>query len=820
MQAKQGTLRTVVVVLIASLVLTACNGSNGQGSTWFNLPSIPVTLDAQGNASVLGFSLGYIGLQPSLIAQLQAANVQELEIRIGHNGIFLYQNGQALPYIAWNDQSVETLNSVLRSGALDSYGVPGDTVATALPWARRIGLGVDLRLPLASGATALDIPNWRGETPVTAGGDVATTIGPIAINGLAFDQSGNASIAGTSLSDLGIAFALPANVLQILQQINAEQVSINTSSTGIQLALNGQPLPSIAYNGESLGRALGLAQPFVAGTPMESTLADLGPQLEGADIEVAVSFTGEPVGGIQIASVPLQLQADGRLSAYGIAVTNVGADLVGSLQGAGVEQLFVNIAQDNLILAVNGEALPVITWSPETLALIGDLAPALGLPADMIGSVLPLVQGLLSESPLGLSIAVAPATSAEPVAVDATVPDVAGLPEPDIQIGAVLQNGQLQSVAGLPVSTLSGLGIAIPALPADIVNILNSLGVNQLQIVSSSNVLVVRGDESTLLALTYTDESLGNLLSLVGALTGDTGLIDTVNQYLPLITAQNLNIVVGLNGGEAPATRLTDIPLTVQQDGSLLVYGADLGLGSLLPAETIALLQSADLQQVNLDIQGNSLYLAVNGEALPVISWNVDALDTVQQVVGALVAVSPELLGTVLELLQTTDIGLQVGLPPAQGATAIVVPADFDVTQMQLQAPDLGGIDPPVVQLVLNYENGRLVEAGGIPVEVLAALGLPPLDLPANLNAVLAGQFNQVRLVGSPNMMEIMGGDTTLMTLSYDTATLENTLDVASPFLPAQFSSILSDEGIGALLGQNILPLLTSANVNVTANLE
>ncbi|MEZ4633858.1 MAG: hypothetical protein R2856_02570 [Caldilineaceae bacterium] len=53
----------------------------------------------------------------------------------------------------------------------------------------------------------------------------------------------------------------------------------------------------------------------------------------------------------------------------------------------------------------------------------------------------------------------------------------------------------------------------------------------------------------------------------------------------------------------------------------------------------------------------------------------------------------------------------------------MVVPDDFDATQIQLQAPDLGDLDPPVVQLVLNYENGRLVEAGGIPVEVLAALG-------------------------------------------------------------------------------------------------
>ncbi len=820
MQAKQGILRTVVVVLITSLVLTACSGSGGQGSTWFNLPSIPVSVDANGNASALGFNLGYIGLQPSLIAQLQAANVQELLVRIGHNGIFLYGNGEALPYVSWDDQSVETLQAVLRSGALDSYGIPGDTAATALPWARRIGLGVRLQLPLASGATALNVPRWHGETPVVTGGDVATTIGPIAINGLAFDQAGNASIAGTPLSDLGVAFALPANVLQILQSIDAEQVSINTTPTGIQLALNGQPLPSIAYNGESLNRALGLAQPFVAGTPMENTLADLGPQLQGADIEMAVSFTGEPVGGIQLSSVPLQLQADGSLSAYGVPVTNLGADLVGNLQSAGVEQLFVNVRQDNLILAVNGEALPVITWGPETLAMLGDLAPVLGLPADTIGGILPLVQGLLAESPLGLTIAVAPAETAEPVEVDASVPDITSLPEPDIQIGAVLNNGQLQSVAGLPVSTLSGLGIAVPDLPANIVDILNGLGVNQLQIVSSSNVLVIRGDDSTLLALTYTEESLGRLLSLVGALTGDTGLVDTVNQYLPLLTAQNLNIVVGLKGGEAPATRLSNVPIAVQQDGSILVYGADLGLGSLLPADLIATIRSADLQQVNLEVQDNNLYLAANGEALPVITWNTDALDTVAQIVSALVNVSPDLLGTALELLQTTDIGLQVALPPTSGAAAVNVPADFDVTQVELQSPDLGDFSQPVVQLVLNYENGRLVEAGGIPAEVLSSLGLPSLDLPANINTVLTGQFDQVRLVGSPNMMEIMGGDTTLLTLNYDTATLENTLDIAQPFLPQQITSFLQDEGVGTLLGQNILPLLTGANVNVTANLQ
>jgi hypothetical protein len=821
-QVKLGYLRTVVVVLIASLVLTACSGNDGQGSTWFNLPSVPVDVDANGNASVLGFNLGYIGLQPSLIQQLQAANVQELEIRIGHNGIFILANGEALPYIAWNDASVDTLQTVLRSGALAGMGVDGDTIASALPWLRRIGLGATVDLPLASGATALDVPRWRGEQLVTASGDVPTTIGPIAINALAFDQAGNASLGGVSLSDLGAGISLPPNVLQILQSLNAEQVSINTEPTGIQLALNGAPLPSIAYDSDSLSRALSLAQPFVAGTPLANTLGELGPQLVGADIDVAVSFTGTPVGGISLAAVPLRLQEDGTLIAYGLPATNVGTDLVQSLQSAGVQQLFVNVLQNSLVLAVNGEPLPIITWSDRTLGLLTDLAPTLGLPADTINNVLPLVQNLLSENPLGLSIAVAPAESAEPVTVDASVPDVSNLPEPDIQIGAVLSNGEIQSLAGLPASTLSGLGVAVPELPANVVDILNNLGVGQLQIINTGAALVIRGDEEILLSVIYNEASLQQALSLVGALTGNTDLVSTIEGYLPVLTGQAINVVVALNGGEAPATRLTNVPITVQEDGGVNVYGADLGLGSVLPSEIVDALQSANVQQLNVDIQENNLYLAANGNALPVISWNEESFDTIQQLVGALMNVSPEMLGTALELIQTIDVGLQVALPPAEGAEAVQVAEDFDVTQIELQAPELGDLSQPIVQLVLNYEGAELVEAGGVPATVLQALGIPSLDLPSNLVSVLTDQLqaNQIRLIGSPNAMEISAGEETLLTLHYDTATLQETIQVIEPFLPEQIATFLQDQDVSNLLEQNILPLLTGANVNVTANLQ
>jgi hypothetical protein len=819
-QVKPGYLRTVVVVLIASLVLTACSGSGGQGSTWFNLPSIPVNVDANGNASALGFNLGYIGLQPSLIAQLQAANVQALEVRIGHKGVFILANGDPLPYIAWNDASVATLQEVLRNPQMQPMlQNNGSTIASAIPWLRRIGLGAQLRLP----AARADLRRWRGEQVVVAPRTApATTIGPMVLGGLAFDQQGEASLGGISLADLGAGFTLPPDVLQILRALNAQQVTVNTRPTGIELGLNGRPLPGIAYDANSLSRALGLAQPFVAGTPMEGTLANLGPQLVGADIQVAVSFTGEPAGPIQLAAVPLQLQADGTLVAYGIAVTNVGADLVQTLQSADVQQIYLNAQQDTLVVAINGELLPVITWSDRTLDVVRQLAPTLGIDPGMLNGGLAAVQTLLSQSDVGLTVAVAPAESSAPVDVQVQVPDIATLPEPDIQIGAVLDNGQLQSVAGLPVSMLEGLGVAVPALPADVVNILNSLGVAQLQIVNTGNALVIQGDGETLLALTYDEASLQRTLVLVGALTENGELVNTIEGYLPLLTGQTVNVVVSLVGGEAPTTRLANIPVSIQQDGGLMIYGMDLGLGSVLPADIINSLQAANVQRLDLDILDNNLYLAANGQALPVISWDEESFDTVEQMVGVLANVPPATIGAVLELLQTIDVGLQVTLPPGEGAADVQVAEGFDVTQIQLQTPELGDISQPVIQLVLNYENGQLVEAGGIPAEVLQSLGIPSLDLPADLAALFTQQLqtNQVRLIGAPNTMAVSANGDTLLTLHYDAATLEQTLQILEPFLPQQTALFLQDENVMTLLQQNILPVLISANLNVVANLQ
>src|SRR5262245_54547800 len=111
MQARLRLTKILAVALIASLVLSACGGGTS-GSTWFNLPSIPLNVQPDGSVStVLGLNLGAI---PAL-QQLQGTGLDRLEVRIGYSGIMIYANGTQLPMVTWSADAVETLQGVLRN---------------------------------------------------------------------------------------------------------------------------------------------------------------------------------------------------------------------------------------------------------------------------------------------------------------------------------------------------------------------------------------------------------------------------------------------------------------------------------------------------------------------------------------------------------------------------------------------------------------------------------------------------------------------------------------------------------------------------------
>ncbi|MBX3050140.1 MAG: hypothetical protein KF753_01630 [Caldilineaceae bacterium] len=826
------TLRTVVAVLIASLILGACSGGSDSGSTMFNLPSVPVAVDQNGNGTALGFSIGYLGLQPALIGQLQQANVQILEIRVGYNGIFIYANGQPLPYIKWNDESVAQLQTVLNNTA------GAEQAATALPWLRRIGVGVRIQLPLAAGASPLDVPRWTGEELATKESPAETTIGPIQFGGLAYDASGNPSIEGVPLSEIeqalgaSLGLNLPPMVLQILSALGAQQLTVATQPNGIDLSIDGKSLPGIAYDTARLNNVLPIAGPL-AGPAMADTLAIVVPQLPGADIDLIVSFTGQPVADTQLTSIPIKVNADGTLSAWGIPLGTspiLQPDVLGKLQAADIQKVDLNIVGDSLYLATNQQPLPVISWTDASLDTFGDVATDLfGVSPGLLGGGLAIVRSIVQKTAIGMSLDMPVATGATAMSFDAAY-DVAAPafeaaastgPKPSLQMGLVFKDGNLVSLGGISMETLAPLGVAGVSLPANVADLLDSIGAGKINLTTSDNLIELLADGSRLVGIEYDSASLDRALGLAGQFVSDPSQLESVAAALPIVLASDVNLEVSLNGQPAAATKLTSLPLAIKEDGRLTIFGFALGNDPILQPQFIADMQAINVQRLDASIVNDSLYLATNGENLPVLTWSDKSLDVVQNLLGSVLGLSPDLLGTGLTFLKSSDVGLAVTLPVAAGVEPVSVPDGYNVAAVQMEAPQLGDLSMPALQLGLVLNGTEIESIGNIPADTLRSMGIALPSLPANVANILGGLgSNQLTLNTLANGLELAADGESLLKLGYDAATIQRLLTLAGPFLPGDTEAALTDSDMSQLISQQLLPMIIAAQLNLTAEVK
>lgn len=557
MQARPKIVKILVVALLVSLILAACGGGS-TGRTWFNLPSAKVRIQPDGAMRVWGLNVGYFP-QPALIQQLQAANIQQLEIRIGYNGIHVYANGEDLPYIKWDEASVDTLQDILPR----LPNIPNaQMIANALPWLRTIGLGVLLDLPLAQGQTELAIPRWRGETSITASTPAEPTLGPITIGSLAFDEQGQAVIEGVPASTLEQALGMPlplaldANTLAILQNIGAEAVQVHIHSNGIDLALNDRPLPGIAWDEPRLNTLLANLPAFVADPALVETINQALPLLSGADVTVAVSFTGEQAAETVLAPINLSISENGDLSLAGIPVAPgaVPADALASLQAANVQHLALSVQPTGISVAANGQTLPTITWTEESLPVLAQVIGPMAGGTDLINTVLPVALGLGPN----VQVSIPPASGAEPIDAPAEInytiqPVEATEDAPVIVLDlAVDAAGNLVQLGGFSAEEFAQLGITLPAIPADSLEALRAADVQQLQLDSEPGVLNVRLDGSDALALNYDEPSIMTTLDIAAPFLGDSPINEPlVNQLLreqiiPMVLVSNLDVQITL----------------------------------------------------------------------------------------------------------------------------------------------------------------------------------------------------------------------------------------------------------------------------------
>jgi hypothetical protein len=811
-RAKFSYLRVVVAILLTSLVLAACAGGGSGGSSWFNLPSIPLSIDGNGNLSALGFNV--MRLDSGLTSQLQAIGAGQLEVRVGYDGLFIFADNQPLPALTWDDGAFDTLDALVRSPALAPYlasaGLTGDTISSSLPWLRRLGVGVVVTLP--GGSTA---NTWDGSAPQFSAQAAADPIGPFNIGAVSLGENG-LSVAGVPLSALGVNVPIPPIVGQLFQGLNANQFSLNTRANGLTLQAGSRSLPGLSYDSASLGRAMSLAGAFMGDDPMLGQIESIVTRLPGSSISATVAVGNEPAGPTSLSPIPLQITESGQLSVYGFPVAALPADLISDLQAAGVEQLNVSIEGTTINLAVNGAVLPAISWGDAGPGFISTVAQSLGgLDPALVGGGLDILNRLAGETAIGVALALPGSTPAEmpdfpAVDVSPVTVDAAG-----IQLGVGLRGGAITSLAGLSVESLAGLGVALPELPSDITGLLGQLNMDQLQVVNVDGRLVIQGDGEVILSIAYGD-SLDGLLSLLGSL-GLGDLTADLGPFLPLLTGQSLNLVVGLDGGALPATTLSDLSVAITEQGGLNIFGADLGLGNIVPGDILALLQNANLQDVRLTIQDDRLFLGVNGVSMPSIGWQDDALSAIGGALAGLLPIDSALLDTGLGLLANTNLGANVSLPAGAGMTAINVPAGFDPTAVTFTPAQVNPADRPVIRATVTIENGQISAIGSQSAAQLP-FGLPAL--PGVVMDILGGLgYEQISLVMLENDLQVQGNGQTLISIGHDAETLANVLAVAAPFLPEPFGSRLQDPAQLDLVQNGLLPLFVGSDLNVTVNL-
>ncbi|MEZ4713289.1 MAG: hypothetical protein R3A44_39240 [Caldilineaceae bacterium] len=542
----------VFLVLLSAFMLSACGGGS-TGSTWFNLPSIPLRIQPDGTAKVFGFSIPNQILPPATIQQLQGANVQELQVRVGYNGIHVYNNGVDLPYIKWDESSVDALGNVLKS-LPPEMGVPGDMIAGYLPMLRQYGMGVTLDMPVAEGQTAVDIPRWSGETTVTeeAGGE--SSLPALSLGGIAFDDSGNASLAGVALPGV----ALPPNVMGILKSLGAENLQVQTQPNGLNLSLNGQPLPSIAYDSSSLAQVMNVAGAFLGEEATSGMLGDIVPQLQGADLNLDLSFTGQPSGEFVLPDLDVVVGEDGSVTALGfpLGAGMLPADLLGQLESANIQNLNVDLSTSQIKLGVNGEALPVINLGANTLdTFVNDMAePLLGMSPDALSGNLGLVKSLMADKPLKVNLTL-PGGQPSSGEIDTTLqaPEMGDFAPPTIHVNATYAGGKLADLNGITAEQLGDLASSIPELPANIQTMLQSVGANQVEIKNGANKLSIMFNGDEFISLDYDAPTLKRLLDLAGPFLGpdsplsDPALSTIINdQILPLAPGSDIDITLNL----------------------------------------------------------------------------------------------------------------------------------------------------------------------------------------------------------------------------------------------------------------------------------
>jgi hypothetical protein len=304
--------QVVVLTVIAALLLSACGAATvpttdettDSGQRFLvSLPRLVVDVDEQGQASVNGLSIDAVNqilpgaplpdlaINPFYVDWMTNTNMQHLELASTDKGVFLFANGEPLPYLAWDGDSLSNLGTVAGIANLPY----GNLISKLVPIVQRTGLNMVMRFPAQEGASEIPVrdPNIAPEAmqPVTE--EVAPAlVTRIDVN---YDASGVPTIAGISSRDLAEAgvflpIELTPDLLAQLKSNDVKEIRFVTGPNGISITVNGEALPQIAWNSALLNNGADLYAQMNPDSPYIALAKLLLPEMSNLDLDLRMTL--------------------------------------------------------------------------------------------------------------------------------------------------------------------------------------------------------------------------------------------------------------------------------------------------------------------------------------------------------------------------------------------------------------------------------------------------------------------------------------------------------------------------------------------------
>lgn len=313
---------------LLSTILAACGQRIEAGATAtaaadaplvVDLPALYLDYDLAGTAMIgsvraadlgpaFGVDLSRLNLSPAAIAQLQAANLQHIQLSNTPAGLLVFVNGRRTPSVVWDDATLP-ITATMVADLAPSVPLLGQVA----PLVTQLGGGVVVRFPLAAGATPIAPQLPAATTQLAAAqqtqAEYLAIVGappPLTVT-VDYQLDGSWVVDGLSGAAWEAAMPVPWTRLNlspaVVQGAHAAGIAtlvLTSNQQGLLMTVNGQPLPPLSWaNGELenlviLAAESGLLARVLGDNPhtehLLATIEGLLPIVAATPVELRVNF--------------------------------------------------------------------------------------------------------------------------------------------------------------------------------------------------------------------------------------------------------------------------------------------------------------------------------------------------------------------------------------------------------------------------------------------------------------------------------------------------------------------------------------------------